>query len=98
MGSEGAWRSRKDFLHDVAMHVGQAVVAAAEAECQAFVIQAHEVQDRGVRLMPCRRLAAVARAAARWRLARERHRGEILLRQTHAALAREHWSRLPAYV
>jgi len=33
------------------MHVGQAEVAAASAECQPLVIETQEVQDRGVQVV-----------------------------------------------
>ena len=44
-------RSRQDVGDDLAVHIGEAEVAAAEAEGQAFMIQSHEVQDRGVQVM-----------------------------------------------
>ena len=43
--------SRQNLLHHLPVHIGQAVIAAAEAEGQAFMIQSHEVQDRGVQVM-----------------------------------------------
>ena len=39
------------------MHVGQAVVAALEAEGQAFVIEAKAMQQRGVQVMDVDRIA-----------------------------------------
>ncbi len=38
----------EDVLDDPAVHVRQAEIAAAVAVGQAFVVQAHQVQDRGV--------------------------------------------------
>ena len=42
---------RQDFLHHIAMHVGQPHVAAAEAEGQALVVDAEQVQHRGVQVV-----------------------------------------------
>jgi hypothetical protein len=44
-------RLRKDFLHDLPMHVGQAEIAAAKAIGKSLVIQPQKVQDRGVQIV-----------------------------------------------
>ena len=41
----------ENFFHDVAVYVGEAVVATGVAVRQLFVIQAHELQDRGVEIV-----------------------------------------------
>ena len=43
--------SRQDRLDHVAVHVGQAVVAALELERQPGVVDAQAVQDRGVQVV-----------------------------------------------
>jgi hypothetical protein len=43
--------SPHDPMHELAMHVGEAVVAALVAEGEAFVIEAEEVEQRGVQVM-----------------------------------------------
>ena len=40
-----------DLLHDVAVHIGQPHVAAAETEGQSLVIDAQQVQHRGVQVV-----------------------------------------------
>ena len=42
---------REDLLHHLAMHVGQAEVAALVAIGQPRVVDAQQVQDRGVQVM-----------------------------------------------
>ena len=49
--SESALPSCEDIASDVAADVGQAEVAAAVAVRQPLVIEAHEVQDRGVQVV-----------------------------------------------
>ena len=41
----------QNTLHDLAMHVGQAEVAAAVAVGEAGMVQAHQVQDGGVQVV-----------------------------------------------
>ncbi len=41
----------QDLTHDVAMHVGQAEIAAAVAIRQPLVVEAHEVQNGGVQVV-----------------------------------------------
>jgi len=43
--------SGEDFFDDVAVDVGEAVVAAGVVEGEAFVIEAHEVEDGGVEVV-----------------------------------------------
>lgn len=43
--------SRQHTLHQFPMHVGQPVVAALVAECQAGVVDAQQVQHCGVQVM-----------------------------------------------
>ena len=43
--------SRQDLARHAAAHVGQAEVAAAVAVGQPLVIEAHQVQDRGVQVV-----------------------------------------------
>src|SRR5262249_9672351 len=43
--------SGQDLVHHVAVHVGQAVVAAAVAIGQAGVVDAHQMQDGGVQVV-----------------------------------------------
>ena len=51
-------RSRPGYRrHDVAVHVGQAVVAALELEGQPRVVDAQAVQDRGVQVVDVDRIA-----------------------------------------
>lgn len=38
-------------MHDLTMHVGQAEVSTAVAVGQSLVVQAHQVQDRGVEIV-----------------------------------------------
>ena len=38
------YASRKDVVKDAAVNVGQAMVAAAEAKGQSFVVDAHQMQ------------------------------------------------------
>jgi hypothetical protein len=40
--------SREQLRQHAAVHVGEAIVATAEAECEALVVQAQKVQDRRV--------------------------------------------------
>jgi hypothetical protein len=44
-------RSGQHLLHDVAVHVGQAEVAALEAVRQARVVEAEQAQDRRVQVV-----------------------------------------------
>ena len=51
-----AWRDfsrtlRQDPLHHLAMHVGEAVVAALEAVGQLRVVEAEQVQDRRLQIV-----------------------------------------------
>ena len=46
--SETATASRKQFLDNVAADVGQPLVAAVVQEGELLVVEAHQVQDRGV--------------------------------------------------
>ena len=43
--------SAQDFLHESPMHVGQAVVAALEAVREPRVVEAEQVQQRGVQVV-----------------------------------------------
>ncbi len=42
---------RNHFLHDVAVHVGQAKTAALKLERQPLVIDSQQVQDRGLEVV-----------------------------------------------
>ena len=46
-----AWSSRQDVADDLALHVGQAEVAAGVAVGQPRVVQAQQVEDRGVEVV-----------------------------------------------
>ena len=43
--------SAEQRFHHLPMHVGEPVVAAAVAEGEAFVVEAEEVEDRGVKVV-----------------------------------------------
>lgn len=43
--------SRQDLPYHIPMHIGQPIVPPAEAKRQAFVIESHEMQDRGVQVV-----------------------------------------------
>ena len=42
---------RKNAIGHVSLYIGQAKVAAAVTESKSFVIQSHQVQDRGVQIV-----------------------------------------------
>ena len=44
-------RSRQNLLHNLAMHVGQAIVTALEAERESCVVEAQLVQKRGMQIV-----------------------------------------------
>ena len=44
-------RSRDDFVDDFSMHIGQAHVSSAPAEGEAFMVDAQQVQHRGVKVV-----------------------------------------------
>lgn len=50
----------QNTLHDVPMHIGQAEVAALKAVGQTRVIQAAQVQDRGLQIVDVDRIASDA--------------------------------------
>ena len=43
--------SGQNLFHDSAMHVGQSEIAAGVAVGEAFVVEAHQVQQRGVEIV-----------------------------------------------
>lgn len=51
----GKWLS-KNRLHDLPLHVGQAKVAALRAEGQAFVVDAHLMEDGRVQIVDVDRI------------------------------------------
>ena len=53
-----AWFADHDRMscHDVAMHVGEAIIAAGMAVCEAGVVEPHQVQDGGVEIMNVHRV------------------------------------------
>ena len=38
-------------MDDMTVDVGQSVISSAETVCQSFVIESHQVQDRGVKIV-----------------------------------------------
>lgn len=42
---------RQDFAHHSTMHIGQTVIAAGVAIGEVFVVESHQVQDRGVEVV-----------------------------------------------
>ncbi len=48
--------SGQNFVDHVSVHVGQAAIGAVEAESQPRVVDAHQVQNRGVEIVAPRRL------------------------------------------
>src|SRR5712691_7755401 len=56
--SKRAGPTLQNFLNDVAMHVGQAIVAALEAERQARVIEAQAIEQRRVEVVDVDRIAS----------------------------------------
>ena len=48
----------KNSVHDISRHVRQAIVAARVAVGEAFMVEAHEVEDRRVKIMHVDRVAA----------------------------------------
>ena len=49
---------REDLFNNAAMHIGQAVVSALEAERQAGVIEAQAIEQRGIEIMDVNRIAS----------------------------------------
>ena len=43
--------SRDDFLDHVAMHVGKSKVATSKSVGEAFVVDSHKIQDRGMKIV-----------------------------------------------
>ena len=56
---------RQNLLHHLAVHVGQAVVAALEAVGQPLVIEAEQVQDRGLQVVDVDLVLGDARSRVR---------------------------------
>ena len=52
---------RQQSRHDLSMHVGQAVLTALVAECEASVIDAAEVQHGGLHVMHVHRVFGITR-------------------------------------